>query len=445
MFTDQVRADHDSKNRAVERRPRPRPAIRTGGTIRRKPAARLRSSCGMGVIMGHSQDYIPITLVATNAATHWFLKVALIGVICLWPLRSSAADGEKALALRQNVVKVWSGQGNTENGFGFIVSAGAGSLYVITADHVAWGTSLRQPDAEAPSIYLAFYADPDPGKKYKARIVKHDKNHDLALLQVQIPPGIKWEKQCLSTIEEAKRSTPVWFIGRDGEWFVPALSGAIDSDRPNADSWLEAEVPGLRPGSSGGPLVSRTGIVGMVDAGSADEARVLAIEYIKNAVQDWGYPWALTTEQDNLGPQPPALVCEAGSAAELNTLGYGYQYGVGGHGQSYPTAVKCYLRACDLDPKLGCAHLGYMYQNAFGVALDYSKAAELYSKTCKAGNPAGCNYLAQCYQSGRCYLPSSGNIKASGVPQDIEKAKQNYTLACNLGDNDACNQLKQMR
>jgi Trypsin-like peptidase domain len=261
----------------------------------------------MGVIVGHSQDHIPIKLVATNAATHSFLKVALIGVICLWCLRSLAVDGDKALALRQNVVKVWSGQGNTENGFGFIVSADAGSLYVITADHVAWG-SATQPDAEAPSIYLAFYADPAPGNKYKAKIVKHDKNHDLALLQVQIPPGIQWEKQCLSTIEEAKRSTPVWFIGRDGEWFVPVLSGAIDSERPNADSWLEAEVPGLRPGSSGGPLVSRTGIVGMVDAGSADEARVLDIEYIKNAVQDWGYPWALTVGQDNSSSQPPALV-----------------------------------------------------------------------------------------------------------------------------------------
>ena len=246
----------------------------------------------MGVIMGHSQDHIPITLVATDVATHWFVKVALIGVICLWPLRSWAENGEKALALRQNVVKVWSGQGNTENGFGFIVSAGAGNLYVITADHVAWGTSAPQPDAEAPSIYLAFYAD--PSNRYRAKILNHDRHHDLALLQVQIPPGIKWEKQCLSTIEEAKRNTPVWFIGRDGEWFVPALSGAIDSDRPNADSWLEAEVLGLRPGSSGGPLVSRTGIVGMVNAGSADEARVLAIEYIKNAVQDWGYPWSLT-------------------------------------------------------------------------------------------------------------------------------------------------------
>ena len=260
--------------------------------------------------MGHTQGHISTTVASS------FFRVALTCAICLWSLRSWAVNEEKALALRQNVVKVWSGQGNTENGFGFIVSASAGSLYVITADHVASGTSASQPDAEAPSIYLAFYAD--PSNRYRAKILNHDKNHDLALLQVQIPPGLKWEKRCLSTTEDAKRSTPVWFIGRDGEWFVPPLNGAIGSDRPTADSWLEAEMPGLRPGSSGSPLVSGTGIVGMVDAGSGDDARVLAVEYIKKAVQDWGYPWDLTAGAA-IG-QTTKQKCMGGSATACSDL-----------------------------------------------------------------------------------------------------------------------------
>jgi hypothetical protein len=67
-------------------------------------------------------------------------------------------------------------------------------------------------------------------------------------------------------------------------------------DGPSAQSWLEAEMPGL--GSSGGPLVAAGGIVGMVKAGSADDTRVLDIEYIRHAVQDWGYPWVLTASAE---------------------------------------------------------------------------------------------------------------------------------------------------
>jgi adenosine deaminase len=200
------------------------------------------------------------------------------------------AQGDRALTLRGNVVRVLSGEGaNTENGFGFIVSEHDAKIYIVTADHVVAGT----PDAPNPSISVIFFAD--QGKPYKAVGLKHKTDHDLALLEVDLPPGFKWERQCLSTAQETKRGTAVWFIGRNGEWEAPATSGTIDSEKPDADSWLKAYMPQLTPGSSGGPLVTNTGIIAMVKAQSADDTRVLSIEYIKTAVQDWGYPWDLAT------------------------------------------------------------------------------------------------------------------------------------------------------
>ena len=91
----------------------------------------------------------------------------------------------------------------------------------------------------------------------------------------------------------------MWFIGRDEEWYVPAANGLISSPNPNADGWLDADMPNLRPGSSGGPLVTNTGIIGMVKAKSIDDTRVLSIECIKNAVRDWGYQWELVNANES--------------------------------------------------------------------------------------------------------------------------------------------------
>lgn len=242
----------------------------------------------MRTILGYSQDDILTASVTLAVAVHSFSRAVTIALICFSALPTSAAESDKALALRRNVVTV-SSAGTDENGFGFIASERDGKLYIVTADHVVAGT----PDSPSPSISVVFFTD--QGKSYKANVIKRKKDHDLALLEVEAPPGLRWDKQCLAPAEEEKRGTPVWFVGRDGAWYVPVLNGAISSEKPNADLWLLADMPGLRPGSSGGPLVTETGILGMVKASSADDTRVLSVEYIKNAVQDWGYAWDLTT------------------------------------------------------------------------------------------------------------------------------------------------------
>ena len=185
-------------------------------------------------------------------------------------------------------VRVPTRDGNTQEGFGFIVSGRSGSLYIVTPDHLVSGT----PDTPSPSVSVIFFTD--QGNGYKGELLKHQRAHDLALLRVVPPLGFKWEKQCLAPLREAKRGTSVSFVGRQGQWYVPVVGGAISSESPTADSWLEVDMPRLRAGSTGGPLVTTTGIIGMISTDTPDGTQVLIIEYMRAVVQEWGYPWDLT-------------------------------------------------------------------------------------------------------------------------------------------------------
>ena len=85
--------------------------------------------------MGHSQDHIPIGPVALAVALRLFSRAGAVVLICLLAARAWAAEGDRPLTLRRNVVRV-SSAGTGENGFGFIVAERDGKLYIVTADHV---------------------------------------------------------------------------------------------------------------------------------------------------------------------------------------------------------------------------------------------------------------------------------------------------------------------
>jgi len=197
--------------------------------------------------------------------------------------------GKKATLLRPNVLRIES----TNNGFGFVVAEDKGLLYVITAYHLVFGSSSEPSKSDSlPKIEVIFFSD--QGVNYKAEYLVGDVQHDLALIRVRMPMGLNWDKQSLAPASDEKRGTPVWFVGRDGQWSPPAVSGAINADGANANGWLDAFINGLRPGSSGGPLVTNTGIIGMIKGQTPDDTKVLSIGFIERQVRDWGYPWNLT-------------------------------------------------------------------------------------------------------------------------------------------------------
>lgn len=199
-------------------------------------------------------------------------------------------DGDKALELRGNVVRVTRQGGDGLGiGFGFIVGHSRESLYVITAEHVALESD---PDAEQIDPKVIFYSSRD--KPYSATVVGHNHPHDVALLKVDRAPKTAWRRDCLAPGGDATRGTPVVFIGRSDRWDVPATKGNISSAGLTAERWLMADLGDIREGSSGAPLVTKTGIIGMVKGDAGGTTKILSIEFIRDAVKEWNGPWELS-------------------------------------------------------------------------------------------------------------------------------------------------------
>jgi hypothetical protein len=212
-----------------------------------------------------------------------------------------AADSQIAPEnLVPNVVRIEAHmRDHTENGFGFIVGQRDQTLYVVTAYHVI---SDPQEVTEASQVKVKLEFADRRGESYDAKVIgTHDTAHDLGVLTVPAPSGFHWNKECQGVPEDQKRPTEVWFIGRDQNWYVSIVPGRVASTAP-VDSRMDLEGLAIRPGSSGGPLVARSGIVGMIQNDSAEGTKALTIDFIKAAFQDWMHPWNL--ERHASSPTP---------------------------------------------------------------------------------------------------------------------------------------------
>ena len=112
------------------------------------------------------------------------------------------------------------------------------------------------------------------------------------------------------------RGDTVWPIGRGGTWSVPVNPGRISSQDP-VDRHLEVEGLSVTVGSSGGPLVSKEGIVGMIveDNPSLISVRATAIEVIESFVHDeWNFDWSIVkvnADRTSATPIAPHMRSEA--------------------------------------------------------------------------------------------------------------------------------------
>jgi hypothetical protein len=215
------------------------------------------------------------------------------------------ASDQMANALRQNVVRIKTTMSaRDENGFGFVVGEKSGQLYIVTAHHVVAGSD---PDTITLKVEVEFFDR--RGKMYKAELLgTHDAARDLAVLTVPPPAGFTWMKRCMAGPEQQRRGVPVWSIGRVQEWKIPVEPGHVASD-PSTDWMLDLEGTVVQPGSSGGPVVSDTGIIGMIEQDSAGNTRALSIDLIQRDFQGWNHPWGLQLVAAAKPPvvQPPIV------------------------------------------------------------------------------------------------------------------------------------------
>ena len=104
---------------------------------------------------------------------------------------------------------------------------------------------------------------------------------DLAVILVQKPGFVSFVTEAIDATPAA-RGLPVWLVGRAGDWDVPAAPGVV----AKIDWYNQIQVEGLaaRVGSSGGPLISSNGIVGMIVRDNEIYTEVTPIEPIRRQV-----------------------------------------------------------------------------------------------------------------------------------------------------------------
>ena len=86
---------------------------------------------------------------------------------------------------------------------------------------------------------------------------------DLAVLEVKKPPNYKWIRHhfCYEYLRDEK----VWFIGRRKRCWVPSESATGTINKvTNRNNEITIDIHGVAPGTSGAPLLTKNGIIGMI-------------------------------------------------------------------------------------------------------------------------------------------------------------------------------------
>jgi hypothetical protein len=226
-------------------------------------------------------------------------------------------------SLKNNVVSITAtrSDGSEQQGFGFIVGATRGLLYIVTANHVVRGEG---PEGLSTRVTLRYFYD--QGVTYQAKLLGTSSNErDLAVLTTETPAGFTWRQDALSSGEQVEWGTDVWFVGRNGRWDAPAIAGKV-TEVNLSDQIVVDNLP-VQPGTSGAPLISQHGIIGMIVSDApGDVSRALTIDFIHKALKTWNHPWEIKplmakplVATPRIDPPPPARADDPGTASPSPT------------------------------------------------------------------------------------------------------------------------------
>lgn len=242
------------------------------------------------------------------------ISILLVGILgasvsSIWFSVMAQVSGEdsKPMALRPNVVKITAtlGQGIApQTGFGFIVGQQQSRLVVVTANHVVRGDD---PGSEDKTPLITFFQDQGSQARGTLGTVGLPTGHgDLAVILVPNPGSAAFVTDAIDTTPP-ERGLRVWVVGRGGGWNIPVSPGVVVGTDPFSQS-IQVENLAARVGSSGGPLVSSKGIVGMVVSDDGLYTEATPISAIRMQVSEkWHYIWQLT-DAAVLSPAPSSAI-----------------------------------------------------------------------------------------------------------------------------------------
>jgi hypothetical protein len=214
-----------------------------------------------------------------------------------------------ALKLIHNLVHISApiDAGQKQQGFGMIVGSAAQDVYILAPDHVVRaGKELQVRFCAAGSE-----------SQVVAHLVPNFKPDglDVALLRAPKPSGYTPVWRVLASEEHVKAREDVWVSGFDGRCEVFPTKGSIQTPT-DAHATIRADLPGIRGGSSGGPLIVGYGWVGMVVDTNQLIVYVIALDRIADRVRNAGAPWQLEAAR-NIPPTDP-LAAQMDLAEMLN-------------------------------------------------------------------------------------------------------------------------------
>jgi DNA-binding beta-propeller fold protein YncE len=245
----------------------------------------------------------PARLVAMSLSCFAFCIVSLLSQRAGSQMPS--AKGEEFITeLRGNVVRVDTTFGKSQEGktgFGFIVGEAEGQLVIVTANHVVRSSD---PDAGDSRITVTFFG----GAQGQATLLpRRHETHDLAVLQVGSPAKFKWIAESVAPSTEVVRNREAWIIGRRGDWEIPTKGSAKIGRVLDQGALIEVDTAVVSAGTSGAPLVTENGIVGMITTDMPGEVvKVLSVDAIRRSLEEWSYRWSAQEVRTSYWGVPPA-------------------------------------------------------------------------------------------------------------------------------------------
>lgn len=247
----------------------------------------------------------------------WVVGVCLFASACVTLAQDGQADtsflsGEAlATALRQNLV--WLEADDIgEHGYGVVVGGTTETLWVVTARHVVVKSAmlgLTAPDQISSQIRVRFCANESAAsalQRTPATTVTgwNAGGHDIALLSVPRPRNFVLLARALAPF--AVVGEPVWLLGSDDNCALVPAQGNVRATADAAHN-LRVDFPSstVQGGSSGAPVLSGYGILGLMKSVDSPTSTVHAMADLQRRVQALpGARWELVDAR-NIPPGDP--------------------------------------------------------------------------------------------------------------------------------------------